>query len=111
MKLVLIDGRRVVDEPTFHSEFAKALGFPATYGRNLDAWVDCVSTMRDGSGRMTSLHLSANETLVLQVDHVGAFVTHAPKLFAALHDLAAFVNLRVSMEGKAPIIALAYERE
>ena len=41
--VVLIDGGRIVDWSSFHAVFAEGMGFPEFYGRNMDAWIDCMT--------------------------------------------------------------------
>jgi Barstar (barnase inhibitor) len=47
---------QINDWDTFHDTFAQALGFPDFYGRNMDAWIDCLTyadeaRRRPGGGR------------------------------------------------------------
>lgn len=39
----------VVDEASFHDRIAAAAGFPAYYGRNLDALWDCLTDQPEGT--------------------------------------------------------------
>ena len=41
--VVRIDGDRIVDWDTFHNVFTEAFGFPGFYGRNMNAWIDCLT--------------------------------------------------------------------
>jgi RNAse (barnase) inhibitor barstar len=43
MTLVKLDTRRIRDWDTFHDLFAEVFGFPGFYGRNMDAWIDCMT--------------------------------------------------------------------
>jgi RNAse (barnase) inhibitor barstar len=45
MPLVRIDGTRLQSWDAFHSAFASAFGFPDFYGRNMDAWIDCMTSL------------------------------------------------------------------
>ena len=40
---VTIELSEIRDRESFHSVFAEAMGFPAGYGRNLNAWVDSMT--------------------------------------------------------------------
>ena len=42
-KNVQIDGSAISDWNSFHDIFAAAFGFPAFYGRNMNAWIDCMT--------------------------------------------------------------------
>ena len=44
MKYVTLDCTPMVDESSVHDSFAAALDFPATYGRNLDALYDILTS-------------------------------------------------------------------
>ena len=44
MKYVTLDCTPMVDEKSVHDAFAAALAFPATYGRNLDALYDMLTS-------------------------------------------------------------------
>lgn len=45
MKTVILDGSALSDMEAVHTVFAEALGFPAWYGRNLDALYDCLTSL------------------------------------------------------------------
>ncbi|WP_198291405.1 barstar family protein [Methyloversatilis discipulorum] len=39
--LAKIECDRITDWPSFHDEFNRVFQFPAFYGRNMNAWIDC----------------------------------------------------------------------
>ncbi len=41
---VRLQTQSIHDWDGFHSVFAKTLGFPGYYGRNMNAWIDCMTT-------------------------------------------------------------------
>lgn len=109
--MIRIDSDEIVDWPTFHHAFAEAFGFPAFYGNNMDAWIDCLSDMCNAKSSMKSIHLAAVETLALVIDHAGRFKNRCPEQFSALVECAAFVNWRVLERRKfagTPPLALAF---
>ena len=55
-KKVNIDPRRITDTDSFHAVLAKTLGFPYFYGKNLNAWIDCMTSLDMPSHGMTSFH-------------------------------------------------------
>ena len=57
-----IHGALIADWPSFHAESRRAFGFPEFYGATMDAWVDCLSYLRDEDG-MSTFRLKPNETL------------------------------------------------
>ena len=54
MAVVRMDCDRITDWESFHSLFAEVFGFPDFYGRNMNAWIDCMSYLDDSEGGMTS---------------------------------------------------------
>lgn len=54
MTVVKLDTRPITDWLTFHTVFAKSFGFPGFYGRNMNAWIDCMTSLDDPSAGMTS---------------------------------------------------------
>jgi hypothetical protein len=55
MTLVRLDCRRLVDWESFHTAFAEAFGFPLYYGRNMNAWIDCMSCLDEPGSGMTNV--------------------------------------------------------
>lgn len=66
MARLRLDAREIVDRESFHDLFARELGFPGFYGRNGDAWIDCMSCLREDCG-MTRLLLGPEEVLTLEL--------------------------------------------
>jgi len=106
--VIRIDGNRIHDWSTFHDVFAQVFGFPSFYGRNMDAWIDCMSYLDEPSAGMSSIHVAAGEVLSLAVDNAASFKSRCPEQFQALVESAAFVNWRVMEKGGRPLIALGF---
>lgn len=105
--IVRIDAAKITDADSFHSEFAAAFGFPASYGRNLDAWVDCLTFLDDPSSGMTTVNVLPGQTLTLVLEHADGFKGRCPDLFTAFLECSAFVNWRRVEAGQAPVLAVA----
>ncbi|MCA2999596.1 MAG: barstar family protein [Rhodocyclaceae bacterium] len=102
MKTVIINGAAITDASSFHSEFQRALGFPEFYGRNMDAWIDCMSNVDEPSAGLSTVDVSPGEILVLQIDRAHAFKSRCPELWAA------FLLIRqLNMVKKSPAPAQA----
>ncbi len=87
-----IDLDQIQDEKTFHQVFAETLGFPDWYGRNMEAWIDCMSSLALPEDGMTRVHTNPGETLYLILTNADGFAGRCPRLHAALIECAAFVN-------------------
>lgn len=109
--VVTIDLDRIVDWESFHSVFAEALGFPDFYGRNLDAWIDCMTSIDDpGGGAITRVTVRPGEMLTLHLDGMESLAVRCPDIHRSLLDVVAFVNWRRIKDGEGPVLALAYVR-
>ena len=55
MRTITLDCTLITDDQTAHDVFAQTLDFPATYGRNLDALYDLLSTCPETELTLTNL--------------------------------------------------------
>jgi Barstar (barnase inhibitor) len=106
--IVKIDCRQIRDWGSFHEVFSAAMGFPDFYGRNMDAWIDCLTYIDEPGDAMTSVHAPPGGILVIQLDFVGDFAARCPELYAAIIECASFVNWRRIEMGKGPVLALSF---
>jgi hypothetical protein len=90
--------------------FAEVLGFPSYYGRNLDAWIDCLTYADDAEAGMINPLLIAQDgdVLTLQLGILGDFPERCREQYDALLDCSSFVNWRRIDAGARPIIALSF---
>ena len=95
-----------MDWDTFHDTFADVFGFPSFYGRNMNAWIDCMSYLDE----MTSVQASAGEVVVLHLDYVDDFAARCPEQYAAIVEGAAFVNCRRVEAGEPAVLALSFHK-
>jgi len=84
---------------------------PKTYGRNLDALIDCMTSLDDPAAAMTKKHAPPGGVVTLVLQHGGDFATRCPELFKALQDSTAFVNWRRIEKNQPAVVALAYHRD
>ncbi|MGN7981908.1 barstar family protein [Burkholderia sp. 22313] len=108
MTKVFVDTTEITDWPSFHRVFSQVFGFPAFYGNNMDALIDCLGYLDEPEAAMTSLHVRPGETLAIQLGAVISFRRRCPDLFEALLDACAFVNWRRTREHEAALVALSY---
>ncbi|WP_256732885.1 barstar family protein [Pseudomonas sp. P7548] len=108
LAMVQVDADLITDWQTFHSVFAETFGFPGFYGRNMDAWVDCLCYLDDPGAEMSSVHVQSGQTLLLVIENAQGFKRRSPGQFEALVECAGFVNWRMVVAGGAPLLALAF---
>ena len=87
------------DWPSFHAESREKFGFPDFYGRNLDAWVDCLSGIRDNDG-MSSIALASDEVLRIELVNSDSLRKKAPHILTALEECIDAVNERYGEDGE-----------
>ncbi len=108
MTLVKLDTRRITGWESFHDVFAEVFGFPDFYGRNMDAWIDCMTWLDDPSAGMTTVHAPPDGVVVLELEHVDDFVSRCPEQYEAIIECAAFVNWRKIEIGESAVLALSF---
>ena len=92
-----INGSDISDWEAFHDVFTKEFDFPDYYGRNMDAWNDCMSDLG-----------AEGEIVSILINDVTALKKRNSNIFEALIECSAFVNYRFTSEGGPPLIALSY---
>ena len=105
-QVVIIPTERIVDWNTFHDVFDEALGFPDFYGRNLNAWIDCLTSADDAESGMIARPVAIGDLLTLSICNAAEFKQRCPAQFTALIECTAFVNYRRREVGEGPILAL-----
>lgn len=100
-----IDGAKICDWNSFHDECQQAFGFPEFYGRNLDAWVDCLSYLRDADG-MTRFQLGENEKLSIIILNAETMRSQAADIFDEVTYCIGGINERYEDYGEKPALEL-----
>ena len=104
--VITIAADQITDWDSFHSVFQSTLGFPEFYGRNLNAWIDCMTDIDDSPRGMTSVSVSPGELVALRIDDAADFERRCPEQYRALIECTAFVNYRRMEVGEAPVLTL-----
>ena len=102
-----IEGTSILDREGFHSTFSNAFGFPEYYGRNMDAWIDCMTTLDDPEPQ-SDLSVKEGDFVVLKVESAEIVQSKSPEIWKDINECVAFVNFRRMEAGHQPILALAY---
>jgi hypothetical protein len=110
MVLVRIDTTKIRDWASFHDVFSETFGFPDFYGRNMDAWIDCMTSLDDPAAGMSRIHTPAGGLVTLQLDGVDGFAERCPEQYPAVVDCCAFVNWRRIESGEPAVLIPSYYR-
>ena len=108
MTRIQIETDRISDWDTFHDVFAEALGFPTFYGRNMDAWIDCMSYLDDSDAGMTKINCKKGDFVVLELTDAKKFKERCREQYDAIVECTAFVNFRNLDVGENPVLMLSF---
>jgi RNAse (barnase) inhibitor barstar len=98
--VVEIDAREITDWDSFHDVFARVFGFPDFYGRDMNAWIDCMTYLDDPEDAMTTAHVQPGAILTIHLEHSATF---GDDILEVLVDCVEFVNQR-----RSPLLALTF---
>lgn len=97
---------QIKDWDSFHSVFQATVGFPDFYGRNMNAWIDCMTYIDDPGNGMTTIAVEEGELVALRIDDAPDFERRCPEQYQALIECTAFVNYRRVELGGSPVLSL-----
>ena len=106
--LITIDARRITGWGTFHDLFTQLFGFPESYSRNMNSWMNAMAKIDDPASTLAAFHIPPNSLLVIQLDNVDEFAERFPQQYNTIVDCVAIVNIRRIEAGGEPVLALAY---
>ena len=98
MEHTRIDISGVSNWEDFHECFAQKFGFPDYYGRNMDAWIDCMEDYALG-----------DDSLMLQIDGMPKLKDSCPEIYEAICECAAFINYRSFESGGETFLILSFK--
>jgi RNAse (barnase) inhibitor barstar len=105
MAKVQLDGMAITDWTSFHQTCRQAFGFPDFYANNMDAWVDCLSYLRDDDG-MTKFKLEPNELLEIEIAHADVLRQKEPDILEEMAFCIDGINERYADYGELPALKL-----
>ncbi|RZT08093.1 Barstar (barnase inhibitor) [Duganella sp. CF402] len=100
-----LNGAAIKDFDSFHAECKAAMGFPDSYGNTMDAWVDCLSYLRDEDS-MSKFCLKGNEVLEIVIKDAEAMKAAVPDILEEITYCVAGLNERYEDYGEKPALKL-----
>ncbi|OFA02284.1 barstar family protein [Duganella sp. HH101] len=100
-----LNGADITGFDSFHAACKAALGFPDSYGNTMDAWVDCLSYLRDEDG-MSKFRLKPNEVLEIVIKDAAAMQAAVPDILEEVTYCVAGINERYEDYGEKPALKL-----
>ena len=83
-------------------------GFPEFYGRNMNAWIDCLSSIDLPDDGMTNVHCEAGDTVTINLEYSESLKQRCPDQHDAIVECTSAVNLRRIEIGEAAVLVLVY---
>ena len=90
--VISIPTAEITDWPSFHEVFKTTLGFPHFYGRNMDAWIDCMTSIDRADDGMSAITVEPGQLLIMEIDD--ELRVRCPEQFIAVVECTGFVNRR-----------------
>lgn len=109
VKIVRINTDLITDWDSFHDIFSMTFGFFRGYGRNMDAWIDCMTDIDDKDTGMTKVWINEADTLVIELTNSEKFKRDCFEIYLELIECIGFVNARKLKEGNGTSISLALD--
>ena len=103
-----IECNNIHDWTSFHAEFSRVFGFPDFYGQNMDAWIDCMSSLDCADDGMSDIHCEPGKVITIELLNVKPFRVRCPEQYEAIIDCSAFVNWRRIERDEQPVLALSF---
>jgi hypothetical protein len=105
-KIVTIPTAEIHDWDSFHAVFARVMGFPDFYGANMNAWIDCMTSVDQVDHGMSAITVGSGELLILSLEEAPDFRSRCPEQYEALLECTAFVNYRRTERRRNAVLAL-----
>jgi RNAse (barnase) inhibitor barstar len=107
IKRISINADLITDWDSFHDIFKMTLGFPDFYGRNMNAWIDCMTDIDAPENGMTKVWINKTDTLVIEILNGESFKERCNAIYLALLECSAFVNYRKLENNEQAMIAIS----
>jgi RNAse (barnase) inhibitor barstar len=94
MKIIKINTDKISDWDSFHDTFKNDFGFPNYYGRNMDAWIDCMDDF-------------LTEVTVIDFGNCQGLKIKCPEIIESICECSAFINYRRIDLGENPVLIIS----
>lgn len=109
VSIAQIQTSKITDFESMHDAFHDVFVFPEFYGRNMDAWIDCMSDLDDPEAGMTQIHVEKGKVMTLELVDSKDLRDRLRDVYDAIVECSAFVNWRRVDAGRSPVLALAMD--
>lgn len=96
MKRIQVPEEAFFEEAVCHEAFQKAMGFSDFYGKNWDAWIDCMFSIDSPDDGMSKITVSEGESLEIEILIIDGNEYHTTITWGSFCACVAAVNGRFS---------------
>lgn len=100
---VIIDFVKIKSIDDFYDEMTRVFGFPAFFGRNGNAFIDCLFSLRYPQDEMTAIHIRKDEYIIMELVN---FSSASQNVKDTLIISIEFVSMKCKEKGQEPSILL-----
>ncbi|QQO73835.1 barstar family protein [Morganella morganii] len=105
-KKIKVDFSKIKTLDDFYTELSDIFGFPVFFGRNINALIDCLFSLRYPQDEMTKIHVAASEYLLIELCHFSLAIDKIKQtLIVAIEN----VSLKCKEKGQEPSIVLLFK--
>lgn len=94
-KKFIIDGNELTDWKAFHQVFKETMNFPQYYGNNMDAWIDCMTDIK--------------ESLLISITNSEELKEKQEEIYFTILECTALVNSIKLDEGDDSVFAVSLD--
>ncbi|QXP74717.1 barstar family protein [Tenacibaculum sp. AHE15PA] len=94
MKHIKINSSKISDWDSFHNVFSEIFNFPDYYGRNINAWIDCMDEL-------------TTELTLIDFGDCRELKNKQPEIINSINECSAFVNFRRIEAEEEPVLIIS----
>jgi RNAse (barnase) inhibitor barstar len=104
---IRIIASQILNWNAFHSFFQREFGFPEFYGRNVNAWIDCMGDLDKPENGMSTFTVKKGQMLVLHLTHIDELKRKAPDIYYMILECSAHINRNRMASGELPLVVIS----
>ena len=105
---VRINASKILTWKAFHSYFQREFGFPEFYGRNVNAWIDCMGDLDKPENGMSTFTVKKGQMLVLHLTNVDELKSKAPDIYYMVLECSAHINRNRMASSELPLVIVSF---
>jgi RNAse (barnase) inhibitor barstar len=106
---IRLDASKFLSWKTFHSYFQRKFGFPDFYGKNINAWIDCMGDLdKPEYGMVKNISIRKGQCVVFKINNIDDLKSQAHDIYMVIIECSASINSERMRNGELPLIFLSF---